>query len=166
MTETNVVSKAIGFALAAVGARSMPPQPVTDFYVAPDVVPSTPGTVIKAEPAKFYIDPFKLIPAPARVQRIMFSSTDRNNRPIAVTGTVLTPTRPRSKRTDRGLVAFAVGTQGMGSQCAPSRQMAAGREYESVFISGLLARGFNVVVPDYQGLGLEDRKSTRLNSSH
>jgi hypothetical protein len=51
-------------------------------------------------------------------------------------------------------VAFAVGTQGMGSQCAPSRQMAAGREYESVFISGLLARGFNVVVPDYQGLGM------------
>jgi pimeloyl-ACP methyl ester carboxylesterase len=33
--------------------------------------------------------------------------------------------------------------------------MAAGREYESVFISGLLARGFNVVVPDYQGLGID-----------
>jgi pimeloyl-ACP methyl ester carboxylesterase len=54
----------------------------------------------------------------------------------------------------RGRVAFAVGTQGMGTQCAPSRQMAAGREYESVFITGLLARGYNVVVPDYQGLGM------------
>jgi pimeloyl-ACP methyl ester carboxylesterase len=32
--------------------------------------------------------------------------------------------------------------------------MAAGREYESLFLTGLLARGFNVVVPDYQGLGM------------
>lgn len=153
MTQT-VVGQAVRFALNAVGARSLEPHPVTAFYAPPDSVPTQPGTIIRTEPATFYIDPFKLIPAPAKVNRIMFSSSDRTGRPIAVTGTVLTPTRPRSKRPDRGLVAFAVGTQGMGSQCAPSRQMAVGREYESIFITGLLARGFNVVVPDYQGLGM------------
>ncbi len=151
----SVVDRAVRFALTAVGARQLPPNPADPFYEPPVDVPSTPGTVLKAEPGRFYVDPFKLIPAPARVERIMFTTTDRLGRVIPVTGTVLTPTRPRTKRADRGLVAFAVGTQGMGTQCAPSRQMAAGREYESVFITGLLARGFNVVVPDYQGLGIK-----------
>lgn len=156
MTEiaANVVSQAIGFALTAIGARRLEPVPRDPFYDAPAQVPSSPGSLLKAEPARFYLDPFRLVPAPAVVERIMFTSSDRHDRVVVCTGTVLTPTRPRSRRPDRGLVAFAVGTQGMGSQCAPSRQLAAGREYESVFITGLLARGYNVVVPDYQGLGM------------
>jgi pimeloyl-ACP methyl ester carboxylesterase len=148
------VSTAVRFALAAVGARRLQSAPRTSFYDPPDEVPETPGTLIRTEPAKFYLDPLRLVPAPARVERVMFASRDRLDRPIAVTGTVLTPTRPRTRRADRGLVAFAVGTQGIGDQCAPSRQLAAGREYESVFVTGLLARGFNIVVPDYQGLGM------------
>lgn len=150
----SVVDRAVRLALTAVGARQMAPRPSDPFYEPPTTVPSTPGAVLRVQDARFYIDPFKLVPAPARVERIMFTSTDRLGQPIAVTGTVLTPSRPRSKRDDRGLVAFAVGTQGMGRQCAPSRQMAAGREYESVFLAGLLARGYNIVVPDYQGLGV------------
>lgn len=155
MSETgNPVSNLVTIALHAVGARRLDPHAATAFYEPPAAIPSTPGALIREEPSTFYIDPFRLVAAPAHVRRIMFSSTDRTGRPIAVTGTVLTPTRPRTKRADRPLVAFAVGTQGMGSQCAPSRQMAAGREYESIFLTGLLARGFNVVVPDYQGLGM------------
>lgn len=149
-----IVNTAIGMALLAVGARSLKPSPPSPFYDAPEVVPDQPGTLIRSEPADFYLDPFKLVRAPADVTRIMFSTRDRHGTSIAVTGTVLTPTRPRRKRADRGLVVFAVGTQGMGSQCAPSRQMAVGREYESLFITGLLTRGYNVVVPDYQGLGM------------
>ncbi len=151
----SIVERAIRFAVTAVGARQLKPNPADPFYDPPESVPSRPGTVLKAEPARFYVDPFRFIPAPARVERIMFTTTDRHNRPVPVTGTVMTPTGPRTRRDDRGLVAFAVGTQGMGTQCAPSRQMAAGREYESVFITGLLARGYNVVVPDYQGLGVD-----------
>ena len=156
MTEAGAaaVNAAVRFALVAVGARRPEPAPRTAFYDPPPEVPETPGTLIRAERAKFFLDPFRLVPAPARVERVMFASRDRQDRPIAVTGTVLTPTRPRTRRADRGLVAFAVGTQGLGDQCAPSRQLAAGREYESVFLTGLLARGFNVVVPDYQGLGM------------
>lgn len=150
-----MVDRAIRFALTAVGARQLKANPADPFYDPPAAVPQTPGAILKNEPARFYVDPFRLIPAPARVERIMFTTTDRLGQVIPVTGTVLTPSRPRTKRDDRGLVAFAVGTQGMGSQCAPSRQMAAGREYESIFITGLLARGYNVVVPDYQGLGID-----------
>lgn len=141
-------------ALRNLGARDIPPADAGPFYEPPATLPSLPGELIRSEPARFFIDPFRLVPAPARVERIMFSSTDRADEVIAVTGTVLSPTRPRRKRADRGLVAFAVGTQGMGDQCAPSKQMASGREYEAVFITGLLARGYNVVVPDYQGLGM------------
>ncbi len=164
MTESSVFERAVRFALTAVGARQLRANPADPFYEAPSTLPTTPGTVLKSEPGRFYIDPFKLVPAPARVERIMFTTTDRHDRPVAVTGTVLTPTRPRSKRDDRGLVAFAVGTQGMGTQCAPSRQMAAGREYESVFITGLLARGYNVVVPDYQGLGLPSSSGAGIHT--
>lgn len=154
LEQRSKVGQAIQLALSAVGARSLPPHPKDEFYQPPEEIPEERGTLIRRQPARFYLDPFKLVPAPARVDRIMFTSSDRLDRPIAVTGTMLTPTRPRTRRADRGLVAFAVGTQGMGEQCAPSRQLAAGREYESVFIAGLLARGYNVVVPDYQGLGM------------
>jgi len=149
------VNARIRLALGGLGVRKLRAAPRTAFYDPPTDVPEQPGTVIRTEPAKFYLDPFRLVRAPARVERVMYSSRDRLGQPIAVTGTVLTPTRPRTKRSDRGLVAFAVGTQGLGDQCAPSRQLASGREYESVFITGLLTRGFNVVVPDYQGLGME-----------
>ncbi|MGN6161895.1 MAG: lipase family protein [Marmoricola sp.] len=155
MSDTgNPVSNLVTIALNAVGARRLDAHAATAFYEPPAEIPSVPGTLLREEPSTFYLDPFRLIAAPARVRRIMFSTTDRVGQPIAVTGTILTPTRPRTRRPDRPLVAFAVGTQGMGSQCAPSRQMAAGREYESLFLAGLLARGFNVVVPDYQGLGM------------
>lgn len=153
MTEPSVVDRAVSRALSAVGARQVPAKPRDPFYDTPTQIPNVPGTVLKAEPSSFYIDPLRLIRVPGRAQRIMFASTDRNGRPIPVTGTVLTPRRNRRHRADGGLIAFAVGTHGMGDQCAPSRQLAAGREYESVFITGLLARGFDVVVPDYQGLG-------------
>lgn len=148
----SVPGRAIDLALSVIGARSTQPVALNTFYAAPDVTPVVPGTVIRTEPAKFFLDPLRLTEAPATVTRIMFSSTDRQGEPIALTGTVLQPLS-RHKRGTRGLVAFAVGTQGMAAKCAPSRQMAVGREYESVFISGLLGRGFNVVVPDYQGHG-------------
>lgn len=148
----SVPGRAIDLALTVIGARATTPVALNTFYVPPDQTPTEPGTVMRTEPAKFYLDPLRLTEAPATVTRMMFSSTDRHGEPIALTGTVLQPLS-RHKRGTRGLAAFAVGTQGMAAKCAPSRQMAVGREYEAVFISGLLSRGFNVVVPDYQGHG-------------
>lgn len=146
-----VAGRSLDQSLSDIGARHLEPLPRPVFYEGPDVVPATPGAVLRTERAKFFLDPLRRVPAPARVTRIMFASTDRLGQPIAVTGTVLKSTRGRDG--SRGLVAFAVGTQGMAGKCAPSRQMAVGREYEAVFIAGLLARGFDVVVPDYQGHG-------------
>jgi pimeloyl-ACP methyl ester carboxylesterase len=83
----------------------------------------------------------------------MYRSTDTHGRPIAITGTVLTPTTAWSGSGPRPIVGYAVGTQGLGDDCAPSKQLAAGFEYEGPFIAGLLSRGYGVVVTDYEGLG-------------
>lgn len=48
------------------------------------------------------------------------------------------------------LVVWAHGTTGVADACAPSRQGLKGNEY---FIAKLLAAGYAVVAPDYEGLG-------------
>lgn len=125
------------------------------FYDTPASLPAANGDLVRSEASTFYIDPLKAIKVDAAVQRIMYRSTDRNNTPIAVTGTVITPNTAWSGSGQRPVVAYAVGTQGLGDQCAPSRQLSAGSEYEGAFIAGLVARGYGVVVTDYQGLGTE-----------
>lgn len=123
------------------------------FYATPATLPANNGDVVRAEPSAFYLDPLKTIRAQASVQRIMYRSVNSSGVPIAATGTVLVPFAAWTGSGPRPLVSYAVGTQGQGDQCAPSRAMAAGGEYEGTFIAGLLARGYSVAVTDYEGLG-------------
>lgn len=144
---------------AAVIALSMTAVPAgattssADFYAPPATLPGDNGAIIRHEPSQFFLDPAKLLPAPAHVERIMYRSTNTHGDPVAVTGTVLTPTTPWPGAGERPIVSYAPGTQGLGDQCAPSKALAAGQEYEGPFIAGLLARGYAVVVTDYEGLG-------------
>ncbi|WP_116102053.1 lipase family protein [Amycolatopsis thermalba] len=143
-------------AVAAVSVTTAPAGAATssgDFYDPPATLPSDNGAIIRHEPSQFFLDPVKLLRAPAAVQRIMYRSTDTHGDAVAVTGTVLTPKTPWRGAGERPLIAYAPGTQGLGDQCAPSKALAAGGEYEGPFIAGLLARGYAVVVTDYQGLG-------------
>lgn len=123
------------------------------FYDPPADLSGAPGDVLRAEESVFHLDPLRLVRAPARSQRLMYVSTAVDGSPTAVTGTLLTPTYDWPGPGPRPLVTYAVGTQGMGDQCAPSRLLAAGSEYEGLFLQGLLARGYQVVVSDYEGLG-------------
>lgn len=134
---------------AALGAL----RAADDFYDPPAVVDGAPGTVLRAEAGRFFLDPLRLVQADARVQRLMYVSTDADGEPEAVTGTLITPRAAWRGPGTRPLITYAVGTQGMADSCAPSRQLAAGSEYEGLFIKGLLLRGYQVVVTDYQGLG-------------
>ncbi|WP_328908040.1 lipase family protein [Streptomyces sp. NBC_00234] len=113
--------------------------------------PAANGDAISSEPAVFYLDPLKAIKVNASVHRIMYRTTDRTGKAIAVTGTVLSPTTPRAGQ--RPIIAFSPGTQGLADKCAPSRQLADGTEYEALPIKKLLDQGYAVVVTDYQGLG-------------
>ncbi|MFI7098638.1 alpha/beta fold hydrolase [Streptomyces sp. NPDC050161] len=121
------------------------------FYEPPARLPAHNGDVIRSEPSAFYLDSLKAIKVNASAIRIMYRTTDRAGKPIAVTGTVLTPRTHR--HAPRPIIAFAPGTQGLADKCAPSRQLAEGTEYEALPIKGLLDKGYAVVVTDYQGLG-------------
>lgn len=130
------------------------PEPTRPaFYEPPASIPSTPGTIIRSEPAPLLLDPFDLSSSVVTATRVMYSSTDGDGTPIAVTGTVFVPKTAYSGSSARPLISYAPGTQGMGDTCAPSRQMESLVEYEGIGITPNVARGYAVAITDYQGLG-------------
>lgn len=124
-----------------------------DFYVPPAELPDGDGTLVRSEPMTFYVDPLRLVRYPAHATRIMYTSRSASGDPIAVTGTVLVPTARWTGPGERPVVGYAVGTQGIADECAPSRKLAVGQEYEGVVVSALLAAGYALVITDYEGLG-------------
>lgn len=123
------------------------------FYNTPSRLPAQNGAILKVEKSAAYLDQSKQVRIRADVHRVMYRSSDHDGTPIAVTGTVLTPRSAWQGEGRRPIIGFGVGTQGLGDQCAPSRQLPAGTEYEAATINGLIARGYGVAVTDYQGLG-------------
>ncbi|EID54466.1 lipase family protein [Saccharomonospora xinjiangensis] len=125
-----------------------------DFYTPPAPLPAgEPGDLIRYEESRFYLDPVKLIEPHADTYRLMYRSSDTHGEANAVTGTLLVPEAEWRGDGARPLVSYAPGTQGVGDDCAPSKKLALGLEYEGPFITGLLALGYAVVVTDYEGLG-------------
>ncbi|EHR63821.1 lipase family protein [Saccharomonospora cyanea] len=129
------------------------PAAADDFYTPPTPLPGERGDVLKYEDGEFYLDPLRLIEPDADVYRLMYRSSDTHGEPNAVTGTLLVPEREWRGEGPRPLVSYAPGTQGVGDDCAPSKKLALGLEYEGPFVTGLLALGYAVVVTDYEGLG-------------
>ena len=121
--------RVVGVVVLAIAAAVMSPVTTaraSGFYDPPAPVTGAPGTVLKTAPMTFYLDPLKAVPSTARATRVRYASRDRSGAPIAVTGTVLVPPVPWFGPGQRPLIGYAAGTQGMGDQCAPSRQLAAG----------------------------------------
>lgn len=151
---SRLVTLSLAVATGAVVAAPVAVAAPSSFYDPPAPLPSGEnGAVIRHEPSEFFLDPLRTIAAPADVQRIMYRTTDAHGDPVAVTGTVLTPEVPWHGGGERPIVGYAVGTQGQGDQCALSKRLAAGTEYEGAFLEGMLLRGYGVVVTDYEGLG-------------
>lgn len=123
------------------------------FYNPPENINYAPGTVLRTESANALLDPLGLGQLTTNAQRVMYVSRDRLNRPIAVTGLVLTPTRPWIGFTPRPLIGYAAGTQGMNDRCAPTRMVSGAFEYEALFYQSMLDKGYSVAITDYQGLG-------------
>jgi len=137
----------------------------TAFYTPPDPLPpGQPGDLIRTEPSPLVLEPSGQLGAiMATGTRIMYRSTDSRGNPMAVTGTYFEPFNDWPGAGPRPLIVYGPGTQGQGDQCAPSRQFNQGIHfapfldlsfnYEEMFIATLVARGFAVVMTDYQGLG-------------
>ncbi|WP_241249693.1 lipase family protein [Rhodococcus sp. X156] len=127
--------------------------PTADFYTPPAGLPAGNGDLIRCESSAVITDPLTRGTLPAAATRIMYRSNDTQNRAIAVTGTVFSPTAAWTGPGERPLVTYAVGTIGQGDQCAPSVLFNQGLQYELLFISQMLDKGVAVVVTDYEGLG-------------
>lgn len=120
------------------------------FYTPPSPLPSAPaGTVIRTRPLTLG-GPGSLAP-PNKSWSVLYHSRDAHGRDIAVSGAVLTPTSPWTGKGHRPYVSYGVGTQGLGHQCAPSKQLAAGSEYEAPNLIAALDQGYGVAVTDYEG---------------
>lgn len=120
-----------------------------DFYKAPSPLPAAaPGTLIRSRPATISLG--ATAPA-AKAWTVMYHSRDVHGKDIAVTGTIFTPTAAWTGTGKRPVVGFAVGTQGPGPQCAPSKQFVAGSEYENSNVAMALQKGWAVAVTDYEG---------------
>jgi hypothetical protein len=145
----SVVTSLLGLATLVVAAVSptVASAAPADFYQAPSPLPAgAPGTVIRSQPAAVLATALT-----ATATTVMYHSRDAHNADIAVTGTVFTPRLPWGGAGPRPWVDLAVGTQGLGPQCAPSKQFATSTEQELEPVELLLANGWGVVVSDYEG---------------
>lgn len=144
------------------------------WYTPPDPLPpGAPGDLIRTEPSRLALEPSgQLGSFVGSGTRIMYRSSDAHGKPVAVTGTYIEPDVPWSGNGPRPLIAYAVGTYGMGEQCAPSRLFNQGIHfsqgfdlmvnYEEGFIATLLARGFAIVVTDGVGMGIHSPDSPQF----
>lgn len=108
-----------------------------------------PGDVVSAEPTTFQYWPGQ--PTDTSAWKISYSSTSADGKANTVSGTVIVPND--GKTTPRPLITYAVGTVGMGDQCAPSAGFPDGTTAEAPLINAALVRGYAVAVTDYEGLG-------------
>lgn len=94
---------------------------------------------------------------------VLYQSTDSLGAANAVAGTVIVPTAAWTGTGARPVILYAVGTQGLATNCAPSRQFATGSEYENANINAALKAGYAVLVTDYAGYLTGDAGSTYLS---
>ena len=128
----------------AVFQRSVEPAEPSAFYTPPATLPAgPPGTIVRRQPVT--------APAGRQVWRILYTSTDPEGRPVAVSGVVVAPDGP-APAGGWPVVAWAHGTTGVASRCAPSLEGGAGIELVPE-LDRLIAAGTVVAISDYPGLG-------------
>lgn len=155
-------------ALAIEAADRAADQPLGPFYAAPSQLPDSPASLLKHEPSPFYLGPARAVRLGEAQSRIMYTTTDSDGAIVPVTGSFLESGSPWRGSGARPLITYAVGTQGVADQCAPSHQGTQGTEYEAAAINALLLAGYDVVMTDYIGLGMQGPHTymDRLDQGH
>lgn len=137
---------ALVLALVSVGIHRAVPAPDA-FYDPPADVPAEPGRLLRGEP---FTSPE--IPSGARTWRILYTTTRDEGVPAVASGLVVVPADADGPLP---VVAWAHGTTGTASGCAPSvldDGLAAG----AMFVpDDVLAAGWALVATDYVGLGTQ-----------
>jgi len=119
------------------------------FYTPPSPTPAgSAGELVWYRPATINL---KVPLAANKAWTVLYQSTDQKGNPDFVTGTVIVPTAKWSGKGSRPVVTVGPATQGIAPQCAPSKQLIAGSEFDGAAIIDSLKAGYAVDVTDYQG---------------
>jgi hypothetical protein len=119
------------------------------FYTPPSKTPAgSAGELIWYRPATVNLQ----VSLPSnKAWTVLYQSTAQRGEPDFVTGTVIVPTSKWTGKGSRPVVTVGIGTQGIAPQCAPSKQVIAGTEYDGAAIIDSLKAGYAVDLTDYQG---------------
>lgn len=113
------------------------------FYDPPAVVPPTPGELLRSEPFD------RAMPAGSIAWRILYTTVASDGEPAVASGLVVVPERGA----DHPVVAWAHGTTGFATGCAPTlldEPFTAGAMPDP---SAAIDAGWAIVATDYAGLG-------------
>lgn len=134
---------ALGAAFLGVQARSGTPT-VDAFYATPEPVSDNPGTLLRSEP--FSRD----VPEGASGWRLLYTTTTADGSPATASALVVLPDDVAGPTP---VVAWAHGTTGFQTQCAPSLLEHPFEAGAMPALEQVLDRGWAVVATDYTGLG-------------
>ncbi|WP_288801955.1 lipase family protein [uncultured Corynebacterium sp.] len=131
--------------------KPLPPHanPTVDSglpVAAPTADQLTPGTVHAEVP----LDPSVGLPAAATQQRFAYTTIDQHGQAATSTAAIFLPEGPAPEG-GFPVLAWAHGTTGLGTQCAPSINPRS--ERDSQYLSHWLNQGYAIVASDYAGLG-------------
>ena len=134
-------------------SRTVDVSPAGPFYKDPTPIPTgKPGLILRTQPQA--VAATTGAPAGTTLQKILYLSTDqRTGKRVPVSGQIWTPPGP-APRGGRPVLAWAHGTSGIASQCAPSLVTKPKPPTQPGF-SEFLRNGWVVVATDYRGLGTQ-----------
>jgi hypothetical protein len=143
----------------ATAQSSTPPQvplpSVDPFYVYDGPLDGhPPGTVLDTRTMPYG---FHQLTTPITSTQVLYRTTDQFDRPTTTVATILRPLVPGPPK----VISYHMAYDALGSECDPSYTLTGNGAYsqagtfEQGVITGYLASGFTVVVPDYEGPDLE-----------
>lgn len=118
------------------------------FYQPPVSMPTEMGTVIRTETMDLQL-------SNAAATRMLYTSSDEEGQPIAVSGMVFVPSNVAP---DAPVVAWAHPTLGQADKCAPSRSSNPLLDMTG-WLDQMLSQGWIVAATDYAGLGTPGPKT-------
>lgn len=127
---------------AATAAQVAVVEPDLDPFYRPadDFEAARPGTVLKKR---------DVTAAGLPALQLQVRSTDAKDRPVTVVSTLIVPSTPYPGQ--RPLLSYQPATDSLGDQCNPSYTLRTNSEKETPLLGLGLAKGWAVVVTDYQG---------------
>lgn len=143
-----VLALALAVGAAGLGYRAEQAAPVVDaFYSAPSEVPEEPGVLLRSEPFT------RGMPSGSRAWRILYSTSAHDGAPAVASGLVVVDAD--APATPRPVIAWAHGTTGYATPCAPTLLLDPLGAGALPGVDRILAQDWVLVATDYVGLGTD-----------